>query len=103
VIPHDIRFPDRVDPGLMPGGIVIRVYRWRDGAVMVERRLATVDDALDAEVDADQMFQYDTAPVVGGTTRAYVIVGYDGDDGTAMIPPALFTDDPDLAVEHGGG
>jgi hypothetical protein len=104
VVPiDDPRFPARIDPGMMPGGVVVRIHRWRDGALLRTRRLrdlAGLEAA--AEIDADDTF-HTGAVIPGRAGRAIVIVGYDGDDGLAMTPTLLITDDPDLIAELGGG
>jgi hypothetical protein len=103
VIPRDDRFPDRIEAGLMPGGVVVRLHRWSDAALLRERRLNSAEaiEAI-AGLDSDETFT-DDAAIPGRETRALVMCGYDGDDGAAMIPPALITDDPDLIAELGGG
>jgi hypothetical protein len=103
VIRRDDRFPDRVEPGLMPGGVVIRLYRWTDAALLRERRVDDLDGIEQiADDDSDATFTTD-AQIPGRATRAIVICGYDGDTGAAMIPPALMTDDPDLPDELADG
>lgn len=99
----DDRFPDRVEPGLMPGGVVIRLYRWADAVLLRERRIGDLDGIEQiAEDDSDATFST-AAEIPGRETRAIVMCGYDGDTGAAMIPPALVTDDLDLPDELAGG
>jgi hypothetical protein len=79
--------PDRIEPGRKPGGVVIVVYRWTDGAVLTESLLDNLADVeAIAETDAEAAF----------ATPAVVLVGYDGDSGRALLPPMLVTDDPAL-------
>lgn len=79
----DDRFPRAIEPGLMPGVVVVHVYRYTDAELLRERRMASLADveAL-AGMDADIF-----GPPV-------VLCGYDGDDGRIMLPPTLITDDP---------
>lgn len=86
-------FPDRISAARSPGGVVIVIYRWRDKAVLAERHLTSLDDIeAFAELDSDTFT--DAWVDEARTCRAVVLVGYDGDDGRAMIPPRLFTDNP---------
>jgi hypothetical protein len=91
--------PAAIDPRQQPNGVVIRIYRWRDGAVLRERHLsvrdhlfAKADPTLEmlAELDAEDTF---TNGAVAGH-RAVVVIGYDGDHGGALSAPMLITDDP---------
>ena len=99
---HDI-VPPSIEPGKAPNGVVIRIYRWRDGLLLRERCLSVrehlfnrdTDPSLEmlAEVDREDTW---TVAASGGGHRAVIIIGYDGDYGDAMSPPVLVTDDPAL-------
>lgn len=91
--------PAAIDPRQQPNGVVIRIYRWRDGAVLRERHLsvrdhlfANADPTLEmlAEIDAEDTWSNGEA----AGHRAVVVIGYDGDHGGALAPPMLVTDDP---------
>jgi len=77
----DDRFPKAIEPGRMPGGIVIRVYRWADAAVMHERCIDSLDD-IEAKADADY-------EAVDPAARTIVLIGYDGDSGEVLEPPMV--------------
>jgi hypothetical protein len=90
--------PATIDPRQQPNGVVIRIYRWRDGAVLRERHLSVRDHLFSntdptlemlAEMDCDDTWSDQPAG-----HRAVVVIGYDGDHGGALAPPMLITDDP---------
>jgi hypothetical protein len=79
-------FPRRIAPGLMPGGIVIRVYR-PDGSVVRERRLnADLDDLDGVEAAAEDDW---AATILAGVIGPVVLIGYDGDDGEQLEPATV--------------
>lgn len=66
--------PERIAPGVAPGGLVFCLYRCSDGVLVLEQRITEIDRIADqAEAAADL-----TKDIDGGT----VIAVYDGDDGT---------------------
>jgi hypothetical protein len=95
---HDL-VPPTIAAGQAPNGVVIRIYRYRDGAVLRERSF-TVPDALfsDADPTVEMLASLDADETWTNAEpaghRSVVVVGYDGDDGTALSPPMLITDDP---------
>jgi hypothetical protein len=76
-------FPRRIAPGLMPGGIVIRVYR-PDGSVVRERRLNADLDGVEAAAEDDW-----AATILAGVIGPVVLIGYDGDDGEQLEPATV--------------
>ena len=49
--------PRRLEPGLCPGGIIIRIYSVPDEALILERRLSSLAEAeAHAQDDADLTF-----------------------------------------------
>lgn len=72
--------PASIAAGIVPGGVVIRVYDVPSCVLLLERRAASLDDVARCAVS--------DAELINALTTECCLVAYDGDTGERMSWPA---------------